>query len=335
MKQIVYYYGMDSDTRKILILAVLAVIILIVIIVFLILDPFRSGQIEEPQTVTPLPESGERTDVTPVTEPERDLPFQLSGDRTANTGQSTGAGDEPTPTDSTPPEADWRDEVVTYSTPSESPSAAYQAPTPSPTTPTDSPYTVDDLRAAGIIIDTIDYESEIALRLPPTVVIGDGYEVNTQDILDPTRFEQALNIIPDLADEVDEFQSCGRLTVPDSESAYERFLNDLSGTDEIACVAEAIVDDCEPVSVTFISREIGTLYLYAAARADGVCASGVAIDADYVDMCSITATMNSKTGRSDDFADWQEFFAKDPEEAFDILYSDSLASGVDCTLYSY
>ncbi|NCT02133.1 hypothetical protein GW766_02700 [Candidatus Parcubacteria bacterium] len=311
---------MDSNNRKVIILAVVAVVVLVAVFIFT-LNQLLNPSEPSGENVTAFPESGDRTDIpppitdefseeyVPTTFPEEVVPEQpdFSAELAAN-------------------ESDWREPIIAYS---EQPTAGTDGVTSIDTTSISvrSSSSVDDFIASGGL-DYSKYES----MYPASFDMGNGRVVTFEDLKNPASFAQAVNPYPSLVDDFANAKLCGTVKVPQTESGQAKFYNDLPKYIEVICLGEAVANKCSPAITEVIGPEGIPFWVYVGERTDGVCGVGTTVVPKYVSLCNLASVLNTNTDNSYTFNQWISSFKSEPGKTFaKIFTSESRSiSGSDC-----
>ncbi len=312
---------MDSNNRKVIILAVVAVVILVAVFIFTLNQLLGPDKSSSEDAVTSFPESDTRTDIPPIInedveqQPATSTPVSIDNQATDTV--------EPQPVIT---ESDWRESVVSYGGQAQTNQSASTAETP---VTSGSPYSVDDLVANGLVLD-YDY----SWAYPTSYDMGGGRTLTPEDLANPTAFAAAVNPIPSLVSAFEKVKSCGSLQVPSSESEQARFLNELDTYQPVICMGEAAADNCESAWAQVTNPDGMAMSVYLAEREDGTCAVGTSYLSTYVSLCNFTDVMNTKTGDNLSYFEWLEVFKDEPGESFAKIFSSGTGdiSGTDCVL---
>lgn len=305
---------MDSDSRKIIILAIFVVVVLIILIVSFFMQRSGDEGSEESLKIAPFPDSVQRIDDASSGEEGAYVPFSPAENATTSeTSVATNVHDFGQ--NNAPWETNWQDDVVEYTEPAIAASGGYNSQT--------SQYTQTNTTALPAGNTVADYNSILSTLLE----YAEGQTLGTNALVSP---------IPSLREELSDKYNCGSVKVPEGESAYEDFFDDLGEMDEVICMGQAVADNCHSAILT-VKSDIGiNVYVYVAKRADGVCGSDFTPQADYINLCSIEATLNSLTGKKRTFTQWQKVFTEEPGETFASLYTDqSFGTKSDCQVHSF
>lgn len=313
---------MDSNNRKVIILAVVAVVILIAVFIFTLNQLLGPDKSSSEDVVTSLPESDTRNDIPPII---NDGVVQQPATSTSESvdNQATDTVVEPQPLIT---ESDWRESVVSYGGQAQTNQSASTAEAP---VTSGSPYSVDDLVANGLVLD-YDY----SWAYPTSYDMGGGRTLTPEDLANPTAFAAAVNPIPSLVNSFAKVKSCGSLKVPASEGEQARFLNELETYQPVICMGEAVADNCEFAWAQVTNPDGIAMSVYLAEREDGTCGVGTSYLPTHVSLCNFTDVMNAKTGDSLSYFEWLEVFMDEPGESFAKIFSSGTGeiSGADCVL---
>lgn len=309
---------MDSDTRKIVVLAVLAVGMLAVIL-FYIFSGMSKDTEATPVQVGTFPVGTERTDALPEN-PIVDI-------ATSTTEAPT---DEELAIEVVAKKTDWRDEVVEYSDTSVTESAGYNTGSNAGTDAAASPYSRADL-------NLIDFNMDYRAYVPEYVTVGDK-QIRFEDLQDPERYREVMTegLHPSVADEFASARSCGTADVPANEKDYDRFVSRLDKDKAAICMGEAILSDCTASRLRIDSGDL-ELTVYLGERGDGTCGMGLANNPQYVQLCTVESILNA-TGKNRTLTAWQAEYEDEPGELFARLLSglvqpDTPGGGYNCQLH--
>lgn len=316
---------MDSEKSKLILIAIAAIVISILIFFFLyklFSDP-EAGVIDT--TPVSFPDSVERSDLQPTDEDTTVVVAPTSSDPVQPVVEAE------TETDSKPFElqgqtvGNWRDDVVSYS----QQGSGITSSTAGEGSVSDLPDSVVNSETA-ISYDYSDY-------FPETVTLANGQTILLEDALDFEKYKEAINPIPSLAEEFNSVESCGTVEIPEGTSALKAFLNELDQSEAATCLGEAVLHDCDLAWVLVTTADQSPMWVYVAMRDDGVCGLGNTYQADSVNLCDMTATLNYITKQDYTFDDYVKSYTDQPGMIFKDIYSTDAAfmgvSNLDCQLH--
>ncbi len=317
-----------NSNRNLLIGGGILVVLLIALFIYMFTQFLGTDDTAPEETTTPFPESGLRDDLGPTDGGDGYVGFASSTD---NLG--TGLPD-PTPTTNIPSrplagqEADWKDEVVSYTGPGQVVVPSTGNTSGSPLVPT------GDYSISTDFMFDIDQMS----RTPSQVKLPNGVVVPYEDLTNLDKMMKAYQNNPSLVEEFATVKSCGQLTMPRSEKAVEQFFAQLHTFPEIACLGNAVADNCKSTWLDVMTQYRIPLRVYVAERNDGVCGYGNTNVKGSVELCSIAFAMNTINEDSKTFDQWMKEFESEPGETFAQLYTeltpDSGVGGfMDCVMY--
>lgn len=319
---------MDSNNRKIIVLVVVIVVILVAVFIFTLNQLLGPDETTSDPTVTPFPDSEVRTDVEPVVSDEEQTPSA-----TTSVPLSSDVVTEPIEANAVPatPESDWREQVVTYGSPAQSGSGVVdQAPATSVPAQSNTPYSVDDLVANGLVLDYNSYN----WAYPTSYDMGNGTVISADDLENADAFAAAISPFDSAVETFTEARSCGVLRLPSSESALEKFVREVDTEDQVICMGEAVANNCEPAKLIATGSEGDSYYIYVGEREDGVCSVGTTSEEAYVSLCALEAVMDENTNSNYSLTKWFSVFEEEPGESFAALFSTEtgLITGSDCVM---
>jgi len=311
---------MESDTKKIIVLGITALVLIIGIFIFAFGQLFGDKETTNEEVIAPFPENTYRDDVAeiPVTDQVvTTLPLVSSTSDSSltnleNIPEVLQGGEE----------ADWRDDV--FSLIDEQTQATNENSGSVSVTPTNPSIETNDLQ--------IDYD--YSSYYPTYVSLPNGEQILLEDAQDQEKFLEAVNPIPVLTELFSTVESCGRLKMPSSERAIDDFFDKLETYDEVICLGEATIADCEPAWTEVITPEGITMWVYVAEREDGVCGFGNTYKQDYVSLCDLEAALNETVNNDVSLTEWFLEYQDEPGALFARLYNSANsftgASNMDC-----
>lgn len=314
---------MDSDTRKIVVLAVFAVGILGVLL-FYIFSGMGNSDPETGDQVGTFPIGPEVTGVPP-----EDLVY----DAATSTGINNNFED-PTP-EVLVKETSWRDDPVEYTESSSAGTGIYNAGSNAGVV-TESPYNRNDLNLVEYNMNVMDYA-------PQYISIGDRGQIALSDLQDIDRFREVMTegVFQSSEEELARARSCGTIKASISQDATQsditKLISKLSKEDEARCFSEATLTACDPTKISIYVAGLDKS-AFVAKDDEGVCSLGTINTPDYVRMCPVAMLLNAQSSSARTYEQWQIYYNDKQDTAFEALLTglsamDPAVAAQECALH--
>ncbi|MCA9358043.1 hypothetical protein KC902_02155 [Candidatus Kaiserbacteria bacterium] len=314
---------MDSDTRKIVVLAVLAVGILGVLL-FYIFSGMNTSESEVGDQVGTFP-IGPGTTGTLPEDPIPDIATSTYSDNQEQAVES----EVPVK------ETGWKDDVIEYTEVASVGAGTYNTGSNAGEA-VESPYSRSDLNLVEYNMDVMDYA-------PQFISLGDRGVISPADLQDKDRYREVMTegLFESSEEEFAQAKSCGALTATLSQDATQsditKLVAKLSKEDEAECFAETALTTCTPaklsISVAGVDRSA-----FIAKNDAGTCLLGTISTPEYVRMCPVTMILNAQSTSMRTYQQWQTYYSDEPSDAFEALLTglssiDPKVAASECALH--